>query len=171
MTLIDYGYIKLILIGIYTGFRPHELCILKRSNINLSENYIIGGEKTEAGTDRYVPIHPRIKKLIEYYYNQSYDQEYLINVFDGQQGNTMTYDKYRGRFRNALKHCKIDEGKYSPHCTRHTFITRSKECHMDAEAIKLIVGHDFSDDITVFIYDHSDKRKYLQEEILKLNYL
>lgn len=165
---VDYGYIPMILIGIYTGFRPHELCVIERANVNLDGNYIIGGEKTEAGKDRYVPIHPKIKSLVEFYYNQSNGFEYLINAFDGQRGSSMTYDKYRGRFKNAFRHCNIDTTLYSPHCTRHTFITRAKEVRMDDEAIKLIVGHEFHGDVTAQVYDHADKRQYLQEQIRKI---
>lgn len=165
---IDYGYIPMILIAIYTGMRPHELCIVERQNVHLEDNYIIGGEKTEAGRDRYIPIHPKIKKLVESYYNISLGKKYLINALDGQQGTTMTYDKYRGRFKNAMKHCGIPEGLYSPHCTRHTFITKAKHFRMDSEAIKLIVGHEFTGDVTVNVYDHSDKHDYLQREILKI---
>ncbi len=55
----------MILIGIYTGFRPSEVAALRVENVFLDENKLIGGMKTEAGTDREVPIHPFIKPLIE----------------------------------------------------------------------------------------------------------
>ena len=42
----------------YSGWRPREVLSLKLENIN--EAYMIGGMKTDAGTDRVVPIHPKI---------------------------------------------------------------------------------------------------------------
>lgn len=51
---------------IYTGFRPGEMLALKREDYHRdAENeWFIGGGKTEAGTDRTVPISPKIKPYI-----------------------------------------------------------------------------------------------------------
>lgn len=164
----EFGYTRMILIGIYTGFRPSEICQLHRCNIYLEENYIIGGMKTEAGEDRYVPIHPAIKEYIEYYYNRTTDEDkYLIKAEDGQIDTIMTYDKYRSRFHKSMQRIGAD-GLYSPHCTRHTFITAAKRCMMDDSAIKLIVGHEIND-ITEKVYTHRDN-EYLQSEMLKIEY-
>lgn len=61
----EIPFADIVLIGIYTGFRPSELADLRVENVFLDENMIIGGMKTVAGTDRKVPIHPRIKPLVE----------------------------------------------------------------------------------------------------------
>ena len=45
---------------------------------------------------------------------------------------------------------------YSPHCTRHTFITMAKKCNVDDNALKMIVGHVIND-ITEAVYTHRDK--------------
>lgn len=161
----DYGFAKMILIGIYSGWRPQELAILERENIDLENGTMLGGMKTEAGTDRIVPIHPKIKDLINYYYEQSEGQKYLFNDFEGQQGTNMTYDKYRGRFVKVMDRCGLKG--FSPHCTRHTFITKAKESYMNEYAIKLIVGHEIAD-ITEKIYTHRDTIKFLKDEIIKI---
>lgn len=163
----DYCYAKMILIGIYTGFRPDELCSIERSNVNLEENYIIGGMKTEAGTNRYVPIHPKIKEMVKYYYKESEGRKHLIIASDGLGDDTMTYDKYRGRFKKTLVGLGIPDNLYSPHCTRHTFITKAKEYGMNEYALKKICGHEITD-ITESVYTHRDDRKWLQEQILLL---
>ncbi|WP_020006835.1 site-specific integrase [Salinicoccus albus] len=49
--------IDTVLIMIYTGLRPGELVEVKNKNIYLEERYFRGGFKTEAGTNRLVPIH------------------------------------------------------------------------------------------------------------------
>lgn len=162
-----YGEMRMILIGLYTGLRPDEICLLKKENIHMDENYLIGGMKTKAGTDRYVPIHPKIKKYIQYYYDTS-TSEYLIEALDGQNDKVMTYDKYRKRFQKCMKYIGAD-GLYSPHCTRHTFITKAKECGLDEVALKLIVGHEISD-ITEKVYTHRDKQ-FLHEEMEKFRYI
>lgn len=164
---VDYGFTKMVLIGIYSGWRPQELAILKRKNIDIQNQTMLGGMKTEAGTDRIVPIHPKIKEFIDFYYKQSDGYEYLFNDLEGQQGTFMTYDKYRGRFKKVLTRCGLSCSEFSPHCTRHTFITKAKESKMDEYAIKLIVGHEISD-ITESVYTHRDTVKFLKEEIIKI---
>ena len=52
----------LILINIYTGFRPTEL--LYPTEINIEEHYIKSGIKTEAGIDRIVPINDKIYDFV-----------------------------------------------------------------------------------------------------------
>lgn len=54
-----------ILIMCYAGLRYGELAKIPLENIYLDQNYMIGGIKTEAGIDREIPIHGRIKPLIE----------------------------------------------------------------------------------------------------------
>lgn len=49
----------MILIGIYSGWRPQELSILKIADIDLENNTMFGGLKTDAGRNRCVPIHSK----------------------------------------------------------------------------------------------------------------
>lgn len=163
----EYGAMRLVLIGLYTGLRPDEICSLKKANIHLDEDYMIGGMKTKAGTDRYIPIHPKIKKYIEYYYNLSQGED-LIECLDGQNDRIMTYDKYRKRFKKCMEFIGAGD-LYSPHCTRHTFITQAKECGIDEVALKMIVGHEIKD-ITEKIYTHRQK-EFLHEQIEKVKYI
>ena len=48
----------MILVGIYSGWRPQELATLKTADIDLEANTMKGGMKTDAGKNRVVPIHP-----------------------------------------------------------------------------------------------------------------
>lgn len=54
-----------ILIMCYAGLRYGEVSTILLENIHLDEGYMIGGIKTEAGIDREIPIHNRIKPVIE----------------------------------------------------------------------------------------------------------
>lgn len=54
-----------VLIMCYAGLRYGELATILLENIHLSESYMIGGIKTEAGIDREIPIHQRIAPIIQ----------------------------------------------------------------------------------------------------------
>ena len=38
---IEYGFTRMLLIALYTGFRPHELCTIRIDSINLEDNSIV----------------------------------------------------------------------------------------------------------------------------------
>lgn len=145
-------FTDMILIGIYSGWRPQELSILKIVDIDLEAGTMKGGLKTDAGKNRIVPIHPDIRPLIENRMQEAttLQSEYLFNDPNGQQGTHMTYDKYRKRFQKVMDRLKMN---HRPHETRHTFITKAKESNVDEYILKLIVGHAI-EDITEKVYTH-----------------
>ncbi len=149
---VNFPFVDMVLIGIYTGFRPQELAILKIKDVDLENRTIIGGLKTEAGKNRVVPIHPIIFKLVESNYIKAIGMrsEHLFNDENGQQGTYLTYDKYRGRFKKIMNKLNMD---HKPHDTRHTFITKAKNANMNEYILKLIVGHEIRD-ITERVYTH-----------------
>lgn len=158
---IDFPFVGMILIGIYTGWRPQELAILKINDIDIENRTMLGGLKTDAGKNRIVPIHSKILPLVKSYYDEGNEQ--LFNDFTGQQGTSMTYDKYRARFKKVMEKLKMN---HKPHDTRHTFISLAKESRMDEYIIKLIVGHAIQD-ITEKVYTHRTMQQ-LKEEIEKI---
>lgn len=158
---LSFPFVDMVLIGIYSGWRPQELSVLKTADVDLKNSVMFGGLKTEAGRNRYVPIHPKIRPLIEERYDEK--NEYLFNDENGQQGTFMTYDKYRGRFNKIMLRLKM---KHRPHETRHTFITLAKQAGMDEYILKLIVGHAISD-VTEKVYTHRTVEQ-LHEEISKI---
>lgn len=131
-----------MLIQIYTGFRPGELLNLKPENINLDDGYIIGGMKTKAGKDRVVPIHPCILPLLiktKGFENITYQQ--LLKAYADFHG-------------------------HKPHDGRKTFITLAKKYNVDEYAIKYIVGHSISD-LTERVYTDREI-DWLKAEIEKI---
>lgn len=161
---MDFGYTRMVLINIYSTWRPEELIELKKENIDLENMTMIGGMKTAAGTNRLIPIHPKILPLIRYYYDRS-PGDLLFYDYDHPKPETMTYDKYRGRFKKIMTHHGWD--CYSPSCPRHTFSTKAKDARMDDYARKLMMGHEITD-VTDKHYTHLDLIKYLSEELLKI---
>lgn len=166
--LDEFPFIDVILIGIYTGFRPSELCELKVSNIDLENNMIIGGMKTAAGTNRKVPIIPLIKPLVEKRYIQATEKlhsEWLFNDRFSQTDYRLTYDKFRSRFSNTLGELGITG--HTGHCCRVTFITKCYEVGIPEYIIKRVVGHSLKNDITDDIYNRVTFEQ-LYDAMLKL---
>lgn len=149
---IQIPFADMVLIGIYTGFRPQELAVLKVSDVDLIKRTIIGGSKTDAGRNRTVPMHFKIIGLVQKNHDQAIKlhSEYLFNDENGQQGTWLTYDKYRGRFNKIMKKLSME---HKPHDTRHTFITKAKDAGVNEYILKLIVGHEIQD-ITEKVYTH-----------------
>lgn len=61
----NHPFTGYVLIMCYAGLRFGELAKIELSSIHLDDNYMIGGIKTEAGIDREIPIHRKIKPIIE----------------------------------------------------------------------------------------------------------
>lgn len=148
-------YTDVILIQCYSGWRPQELGLLQLKNINLEDWTFMGGMKTEAGTNRIVPIHPIVRELVKKRYQEavSLESEYLINCTDThthQNSKIFTYDKYQKRFNKIRDELKLNP-QHRAHDGRMHFITMAKKYGVDEYAIKYIVGHAISD-ITEKVY-------------------
>lgn len=165
-----YPVINIILFQCYTGFRPQEIGLIKRENINLDKNIIVGGMKTDAGRNRIVPIHPKIKGIVKDLYMESekLNSEYLVNCTDTHTHRSsylFTYDKYRHRFEHVRDLLRLDPS-HRAHDPRKYFITQAKKYNVDEYAIKYIVGHSITD-LTEKVYTDRDI-SWLQSEIEKI---
>ena len=156
-----FPFVDMLLIGIYSGWRPQELAILKISDVDIEAWTFTGGLKTDAGRNRCIPIHPRIRELVKKNYDNAVamKSEYLFNDENGQQGTHLTYDKYRGRFNKINAKLGMN---HRPHDTRHTFITLAKAAGVNEYVLKLIIGHEI-DDITEKVYTHRTMQQLLEE--------
>lgn len=167
---IDFvPFADMIVYACYSGWRPGELIELKIEDVDLKENVIRGGIKTTAGKNRLVPIHPLIKSIVEKYYNEaiSVGSKYLFNDISKKKGIGLSYDQYLSRFNKVLALLKL-KTDFTPHCTRHTFVSKAKsrEANMNEYILKLIVGHEIGD-LTEHIYTHRELED-LKEEMLKI---
>ena len=126
--------------------------------------------KTKAGTNRTVPIHPRIRPLVIKWYNkaQELNSEYLFNCTDTNTAKSnlmLTYDKYRRRIEELVDDLELNPD-HRPHDSRNNFITMCKNAGVDEYAIKKMVGHEIYD-ITEKVYTKRDPQ-WLHNEILKI---
>ncbi|MDO5715731.1 MAG: tyrosine-type recombinase/integrase, partial [Tissierellia bacterium] len=78
-----------ILIMIYACLRPNEMLGISKFNVKLQDAYMICGGKTDAGTDRIVPMHEKIYPFIKYWMDIS-KSEYLIT----KDNSRVTYRYY-----------------------------------------------------------------------------
>lgn len=161
------AYVDVILIQCYSGWRPQELGLIKLEDVDLTEWTFKGGMKTEAGIDRVVPIHPRIRDLVvsKYKEAESLGSEYLINCIDARDDMTLNYDKYQKRFNKVRSKLNLNP-QHKPHDGRIQFVTSAKKWGVDEYAIKYIVGHAILD-VTERVYTHREII-WLRDEIEKI---
>lgn len=150
-----------ILFLIYTGMRPGELLQLKTEAVNIKDRYIIGGFKTEAGTDRVIPIHDDILPLLEK--RVAAENEYLVPYKFALPPKLDQYKKYM--FNPALQALGLH---HLPHDGRHTFATFADKYISDKYMIKRIMGHSIKD-ITQKVYTHKNADE-LRNEINKIKF-
>lgn len=154
----------MLIIQIYSGWRPGELCTIELKNVHLDEGYMVGGLKTDAGRDREVPIHPKIFHLLQKYHERAtnFGSEYL---FVSPKGRPIKYAGFKNRLDKIVDLLNLNP-EHRPHDGRATFITMAKKAKLDEYAIKYIVGHSI-DDLTEKVYTHREI-SWLIEEIEKI---
>jgi integrase len=78
-----YG-IEFMIIQCYSGWRPQELGLIELADVDLSNWTFKGGIKTDAGENRVVPIHPRIRDLVSKSYEEAEQlgSKYAFNYTD-----------------------------------------------------------------------------------------
>ena len=131
---------KLVDMMIWTGMRIGELFKLETEKV--FDNYCIGGEKTEAGIDRVIPIPPEIRQWFEYFKNRAGGKKYLIEGYAGNRdvANFRNREYYQlladlGIAENEVPHAK------PPHTCRRTFATMARLSGMIPEQLQKILGH------------------------------
>lgn len=143
----------ILLIALYTGARADELLCIKTQNIFLEHNYFICGLKTKAGINREIPIHPKIKPIIESYYNL--DHEYLFHMADSKiaKGRKANYDYYLYHYRlNFIeKHPFLEH--HTAHECRHTLRSELEKLNVKQVIINSIIGHS-NDNVGQDVYTH-----------------
>ena len=138
---LNYDIIKLLL---FTGYRINELLNLKIEDIHLEENYLMGGSKSAAGKNRYVPISKFAKPIIKKLYDA--DNKFLLT---NKRGNNVKYQNYWAWWNKNIN-------EHTPHDTRHTFISIMNRCGINDVSIERIVGHS-STGVTKKVYTHKNE--------------
>lgn len=152
-------WVDTILIMIFSGMRVSEMLQLTRFNVDLENEIISGGLKTEAGKNRIIPINKKILPFIKNWYNKGTD--YLITR-NGEKISSDYYRKYL--YYPTLEQLGIR--RLTPHACRHTWATLMNRAGVDKKLITDIIGHtDYA--FTANTYIHPDIER-LKEAINKI---
>ena len=112
---------------------PEEIC---DTIMHADENVFAGGgNKTEAGRNKIVPVHPKIKPYIEKHLNDG--GKTIFCKADGTPYNVKS-------FRDSIYYPtleKIGVRKLTPHATRRTFATRAAAAGVRPEDLIRMMGH------------------------------
>lgn len=166
----DKYFVDIILIQCYSGWRPQELGLIELSKTDINNWIFNGGMKSEAGTNRTVPIHSKIRSLVKRKYEEAekLGSKFLFNYVnpDRPRKNTkLTYSRYSNVFNAIVTELNLNPD-HRPHDGRKHFVTKAKEYSVDEYAIKYLVGHKIND-ITEKVYTQREY-KWLAEEIEKI---
>ena len=158
---IEIDWVEYILIMIYTGMRIGETVNLKKENVDLVNGIIFGGNKTEKGMNRKIPIRDDIYPIIKNLYENS-PTDYLIYnknwVFKKKQDENkpIRENYFREKFYKTLETLKIN--KHKPHDCRKTLATLMSNQKINNIVITDIMGHE-NIATTKQYYIQTDKQK------------
>ena len=138
---------KIVLMLIYTGMRIGELFSLEV--VDCHGSYVVGGEKTDAGRNRVIPIRPEGREYFSYFQTHASGST-LLSGYVGQK----TVANFRRRdYYPLLDRLRIP--RITPHAARHTFTSWAVKEGIVPEVLQKILGHaDYS--TTANIYTHID---------------
>lgn len=151
-TMTDRVEARCLLIMMYTGMRIGELLDIKREHINFEDQYIIGGNKTEAGKNRVIPIHNDLMDLIK---QQLGDNKWLIQ---NTRGGKMVYTSMHLNHSNFMN--EIGQS-HKFHDTRKTAVSLMHSANIPIETIRVIVGHS-GKGVTEKIYLYKDPKELVE---------
>lgn len=156
--------VQVILAMIYMGFRLGEMLLLRPDSLHLDEGYIVGGIKTEAGTNRVVPFPPNIPEIKGFFRNwlsEAGAEEPLFPMTAKQFRHTYFYQPLSelgmidGQLRKGTGNSWVfpDKHHLTPHSTRHTFASLSSSAGMRPEELQKIIGHaDYATTADIYIH-------------------
>lgn len=149
--LSDDPYYQIVLMLLYNGTRISEFLDLKKENVHLDEQYFdVIHSKTENGI-RKVPIADKVLPFYRAWYDSCPECEYLLHTEDGAHFKYRNY--YDSYFMPLMEQIGINR---TPHCCRHTCVSRLAEEGVDTTTIKKIVGHSGAMTLTEKVYTHLD---------------
>jgi site-specific recombinase XerD len=140
----DVPWVDSVLFLLYTGFRISEMLDLRMDSVNLEAGTITGGTKTKAGKDRVVPIHPKVRRIVERRLKGGGTHLFSHN---GKRCNDTTYRTLWGDIMKAATM------QHTPHDCRHTFRSRLDSAGANKKCIDLMMGHK-SKDVGERVYTH-----------------
>lgn len=125
-------WVDTVLIFLYSGWRISELLALAPEDIDLTAGTMKGGVKTKAGKNRIVPIHSKIRSLVEIRLAGAGPR---LICYNGKPIADTQYRVFWGAVMDAL------HMKHMPHECRHTFETLLDSAGANRVCIDRLMGH------------------------------
>ncbi len=134
----------------YLGFRVTEFCQLTAESYDSAHSTLTGGIKTEAGKNRIVPVHSKIRPIVERWAAEGHDALYTDST-----GKPYNKDRFTNKvWKPAIAALGLPSD-LTPHSARHTCATRLAAAGARPEDIQEILGHaDYS--VTANTYINQD---------------
>lgn len=141
-------WVDSILFMIYTGHRVGEMLTIQKFKIDMTENIIRHGNKTEAGKNKITPINPKILPFVEKRIKDN--SQFLFS----RNNNKVTTDYYRKYIYYPILE-NLGLPRLTPQSCRHTFATMLNKVVENKLTISKLMGHtDYS--ITANVYTHAE---------------
>ena len=127
---------EMVLVAFYLAIRQGEILNLTWKNINLTRNLIVrGGDETKTGFKRRIPIHPRVRKMLDT----------LPRALDTSRvflSNGKALRSFAGNFKRewgrAVKEAGLGDSTF--HALRHCAINNLRTAGNDYFTIMAISG-------------------------------
>ena len=139
----NFDWVDVILIMIHTGYRIEEIVRIKKENVDFINGIIRGGNKTEKGKHKIIPIHKDIMELIQKRYSDS-NTDYLIDNRNwvikkrGEENKPLRKNYLREKFYDVMEALGMS---HRPHDTRRTFATILSKLGASESVITDLMGH------------------------------
>ena len=155
---------KIILILIFTGWRPEELFSMQKDAVHLKERYFISGSKTEVGKNRIMPIATCIYPFVVDFWMKARPGETLIKSSTGKK---VSLNNWRKRdFYPCMRELGInkpdDPHRIKPYAMRHTFATLAYQAGVKPDLLIKMIGHT-NIKFTSKVYIHNNIAEYARE--------
>lgn len=122
-----------LLVMIYTGMRVGEMLALHKDTMYLDKSYMIGGNKSEAGIDRVIPLHAKIAPFVVKLLGEN---DYLLQNPD--TGKPYSYNAMREKYKTFFEKHGME---HKAHDCRKTAVSLMHTAGIPMESIRIIVGH------------------------------
>lgn len=146
----------------YTGLRITEFLTLNQFSVHEKNGVcaLYGGIKTDAGRNKVVPVHHKIKSILDGWLAKGGQ-----TVFCRSDGTPYPVKYFREKcFYPALE--TIGVRRLTPHATRRTFATLMSGANVREEDFIAMMGHsEYSVDIESYIYQSAEKLSKSIEKI------
>jgi integrase len=153
--------VDVALVLLYTGFRLSAVLEMKKEKVFLDEGYLQGGVKNKSSKDRIVPLHEKIRPIIER--RMQNPSEYLFVNSKNELLKKHTF--YQNYWDKEIRGVGIT---HTPHEARHTFRSELDRREVTKTTINLLMGH-ASRDIGERVYTHKTIEE-LRNAINKITY-